>query len=68
MMNKQTILIAGAIGNVRPFLFKQLLAETIERSDGMVLHISNETKREIDWDEFESIKNLKTSLAGESYS
>jgi NAD(P)-dependent dehydrogenase (short-subunit alcohol dehydrogenase family) len=48
-----------------PFLFTQLLVERMEQSDGLVLHVINRTEREIDWDDLESIKNHKTSLAYE---
>jgi NAD(P)-dependent dehydrogenase (short-subunit alcohol dehydrogenase family) len=50
---------------IGPFLFTQLMVERMEQSDGMVLHIINRTKREIDWDDLESIKDHKTSLAYE---
>jgi len=48
-----------------PFMFTLLLLDRLEQSDGMVLHVINRTKREIDWDDLESIKNHKTSLAYE---
>ena len=48
-----------------PFLFTQLLVERMGQSDGMVLHVINMSKREIDWDDLESIKNHKTTLAYE---
>lgn len=45
-----------------PFLFIQLLVERMMQSDGLVLHIINMSKREIDWDDLESIKSYKTTL------
>jgi NAD(P)-dependent dehydrogenase (short-subunit alcohol dehydrogenase family) len=48
-----------------PFLFTQLLVEPMEQSDGMVLHVINLSKREIDWDDLESIRNHNTELAYE---
>jgi NAD(P)-dependent dehydrogenase (short-subunit alcohol dehydrogenase family) len=48
-----------------PFLFTQLLVERMEQSDGLVLHVINTSKREIDWDDLESIKNHKTTPAYE---
>jgi NAD(P)-dependent dehydrogenase (short-subunit alcohol dehydrogenase family) len=48
-----------------PFLFTQLLVERMGQSDGMVLHVINMSKREIDWEDLESIKNHKTTLAYE---
>ena len=37
----------------------------MEHSDGLILHVINMSKREIDWDDLESIKNHKTTLAYE---
>ncbi|MGD8807634.1 MAG: hypothetical protein PVH65_17420, partial [Chloroflexota bacterium] len=34
-------------------------------SDGMVLHVVNMSKKEIDWDDLESLKNHKTNVAYE---
>jgi len=48
-----------------PFLFTQLLVERMGQSDGMVLHVINMSKREIDWDDLESIKDHKTTPAYE---
>jgi NAD(P)-dependent dehydrogenase (short-subunit alcohol dehydrogenase family) len=48
-----------------PFLFTQLLVEQMEQSDGLVLHVVNLSKREIDWDDLESIRNHSTELAYE---
>ena len=48
-----------------PFLFTQLLVERMEQSDGLVLHVINMSRREIDWDDLESIRNHKTTVAYE---
>ena len=48
-----------------PFLFTQLLLERMEQSDGLVLHVINMSRREIDWDDLESIRNHKTTVAYE---
>jgi NAD(P)-dependent dehydrogenase (short-subunit alcohol dehydrogenase family) len=48
-----------------PFLLTQLLVERLGQSDGMVLHVINMSKREIDWDDLESIKRHKTTPAYE---
>jgi NAD(P)-dependent dehydrogenase (short-subunit alcohol dehydrogenase family) len=48
-----------------PFLFTQLLVEWMEQSDGLVLHVINTSKGEIDWDDLESIRNHKTTVAYE---
>jgi NAD(P)-dependent dehydrogenase (short-subunit alcohol dehydrogenase family) len=46
-----------------PFLFTQLLLETMEQSDGLVLHVVAPFYEEIDWDDLESIRNHKTEPA-----
>lgn len=48
-----------------PFLFTQLLVERMEQSDGLVLHVINSSSGEIDWDDLESIRNHKTTVAYE---
>ena len=48
-----------------PFLFTQLLLERMEQSDGLVLHVINTSSGEIDWDDLESIRNHKTTVAYE---
>ena len=48
-----------------PFLFTQLLIERLQQSDGLVLHVINPSNKEIDWDDLETIKNHKTTLAYE---
>ena len=48
-----------------PFLFTQLLLERMEQSDGLVLHVINTSRGEIDWDDLESIRNHKTTVAYE---
>lgn len=48
-----------------PFLFTQLLVEWMEQSDGLVLHVINTSRGEIDWDDLESIRNHKTTVAYE---
>ena len=48
-----------------PFLFTQLLVERMEQSDGLVLHVINTSSGEIDWDDLESIRNHKTTVAYE---
>ncbi len=48
-----------------PFLFTQLLVERMEQSEGLVLHVINTSRREIDWDDLESIRNHKTTVAYE---
>jgi len=48
-----------------PFLFTLLLAERMEQSDGLVLHVINPSYKEIDWDDLESITNHKTETAYE---
>jgi NAD(P)-dependent dehydrogenase (short-subunit alcohol dehydrogenase family) len=45
------------------FLFTQLLLETMEQSDGLVLHVVAPFYEEIDWDDLESIRNHKTEPA-----
>jgi len=48
-----------------PFLFTQLLLERMQQSDGLVLHVIAPFHQEIDWDDFESIRNHKTTTAYE---
>lgn len=48
-----------------PFLFTMLLVERMEQSDGLVLHVINQSSKEIDWDDLESIKKHKTNIAYE---
>ncbi len=48
-----------------PFLFAQLLVERMEQSDGLVLHVINTSRGEINWDDLESIRNHKTTVAYE---
>ena len=48
-----------------PFLFIQLLFDRMEQSDGLVLHVINPSKIDIDWDDLESIRNHKTETAFE---
>jgi NAD(P)-dependent dehydrogenase (short-subunit alcohol dehydrogenase family) len=48
-----------------PFLFTQLLLEQMQQSDGLVLHVINQSYKEIDWDDLESIRNHKTETAYE---
>ena len=48
-----------------PFLFTKLLNERLQQSNGLVLQVINPTRREIDWDDLESIKNHKTTPAFE---
>ena len=48
-----------------PFLFTQLLVEWMEQSDGLVLHVINTSRGDIDWDDLESIRNHKTTVAYE---
>jgi len=48
-----------------PFLFTHLLNETLQESDGLVLHVINPTNMAIDWDDLESIKHHKTNTAYE---
>jgi len=46
-----------------PFLFTQLLLETMQQSDGLVLHVIAPFYKEIDWDDLESISNHRTETA-----
>ena len=46
-----------------PFLFTQLLLESMQQSDGMVLHVIAPFYKEIDWDDLESIKDHRTGTA-----
>ena len=46
-----------------PFLFTQLLLERMQQSDGLILHVIAPFHQDIDWDDFESIKNHKTMPA-----
>jgi NAD(P)-dependent dehydrogenase (short-subunit alcohol dehydrogenase family) len=48
-----------------PFLFTQLLVERMMESDGLILHVINMSKREIDWDDLESVENHRTTPAYE---
>ena len=70
IQNGPTILPSGheimfATNVLGPFLFTKLLNENLQQSNGLILHIINPTKKEIDWDNIESIKNHKTSVAFE---
>ncbi|MEJ2601658.1 MAG: SDR family NAD(P)-dependent oxidoreductase [Anaerolineales bacterium] len=46
-----------------PFLFTKLLLERLQQSDGLVLHVVAPFYEEIDWDDFESIRNHNTEIA-----
>jgi len=46
-----------------PFLFTQLLLERMQQSDGLVLHVIAPFHQELDWDDLESIKNHRTTVA-----
>ncbi|KKM08477.1 hypothetical protein LCGC14_1724070 [marine sediment metagenome] len=46
-----------------PFLFIQLLLKRMQQSDGLILHVVNESYKEIDWEDLESIRNHKTRTA-----
>jgi NAD(P)-dependent dehydrogenase (short-subunit alcohol dehydrogenase family) len=48
-----------------PFLFTLLLLESLEQSDGLVLHVVNPSYQEIDWEDLESIRSHKTETAYE---
>jgi NAD(P)-dependent dehydrogenase (short-subunit alcohol dehydrogenase family) len=48
-----------------PFLFTQLLIERMMESDGLILHVINMSKIEIDWGDLESIENHRTTPAYE---
>jgi NAD(P)-dependent dehydrogenase (short-subunit alcohol dehydrogenase family) len=48
-----------------PFLFTRLLLERMQQSDGLVLHVIAPFHKEIDWDDLESIRNHKTTIAYE---
>ncbi len=48
-----------------PFLFTRLLLERMEQSDGLVLHVIARWHKKIDWDDLESIRNHRTTLAYE---
>jgi NAD(P)-dependent dehydrogenase (short-subunit alcohol dehydrogenase family) len=70
VQNGPTILSGGheimfATNVLGPFLFTKLLSDRLQQSNGLVLHIINPTKIEIDWDDLESIKNHKTGVAFE---
>ena len=45
------------------FLFTNLLLKRMQQSDGLVLHVVNESYKEIDWEDIESIQNHKTRTA-----
>ena len=45
------------------FLFTQLLLKRMQQSNGLVLHVVNESYKEIDWEDLESIRNHKTRTA-----
>jgi len=70
IQNGPTILPSGhevmfATNVMGPFLFIKLLLERMQESDGLVLHVINQTYKEIDWNDLESIKNHKTGTAFE---
>jgi len=70
IQNGPTILPSGhevmfATNVMGPFLFIKLLLERMQQSDGLVLHVINQTYKEIDWNDLESIKNHKTGTAFE---
>jgi len=46
-----------------PFLFTELLLKRMQQSDGLVLHVIAPFKKEIDWDDIESIRNHKPMTA-----
>ena len=46
-----------------PFLFTQLLIETMQQSDGLVLHVIAPFYKNIDWDDLESIRNHRAGTA-----
>jgi len=46
-----------------PFLFKHLLLERMQQSDGLVLQVVAPFYEEINWDDLESIENHKTTKA-----
>ncbi len=46
-----------------PFLFTQLLINRLEQSEGIILHVIARFKKEIDWDNLESINNHKAMTA-----
>jgi NAD(P)-dependent dehydrogenase (short-subunit alcohol dehydrogenase family) len=70
LQNGPTLLPSGhelmfATNVMGPFLFTRLLLERMQQSDGLVLHVVNPTYKEIDWDDLESIRDHKTSVAFE---
>ena len=46
-----------------PFLFTELLLETMQQSDGLVLHVIAPFHKEIDWDDLQSIRKHRTMAA-----
>jgi NAD(P)-dependent dehydrogenase (short-subunit alcohol dehydrogenase family) len=46
-----------------PFLFTQLLLERMQKSHGLVVHVVAPFHEDIDWDDLESIKRHKTTVA-----
>jgi len=46
-----------------PFLFTELLLKRLEESDGLVVHVIAPFKKEIDWNDLESIRNHKPMTA-----
>lgn len=46
-----------------PFLFTQLLLERMQQSNGLVVHVVAPFHEDIDWDDLESIKKHKTTVA-----
>lgn len=48
-----------------PFLFTQLLQESMQQSNGLVLHVIAPFNQNIVWDDLESIKNHNTNTAYE---
>ncbi len=46
-----------------PFLFTQLLLNSLEQSDGLILHVIALFNKGIDWDDLESIKTHKAMTA-----
>ena len=46
-----------------PFLFTQLLLDSLQQSDGMILHVIAPFNKGIDWDDLESIKTHRAMTA-----
>lgn len=70
VQNGPTILPSGhevmfATNVLGPFLFTKLLNERLQQSNALILHVINPTNKNIDWEDFESIKNHKTGTAFE---